>query len=376
MTKKQFKLVAVILVICLMTVILAACTVTNTRDDANENTEGTVIKYSVYPHLPDMNYYIQTIEEAWEALETGVSIEYSDYDCYVDGEPTDVDVIMYDAILLSQFIANDYLLPISDDEIENIDDFYPFTIRDQRTQGSLYGIPAFLCGTFLIYDQNKTDFDEVETISDLASEHDCVMLAYDKMKKYLFLESYVDINGDASFMQNATGDVFTGDCTSEEDPGYWVNMAYNVSIKDTISESKNQLAVKYEEDFADAYFGYSETMRFIDDRLKDTAIKTISFSDDDDTPLLYADMVGLTKNVSNEKRDMCLKLANLMASKEVLLNVSHVNGEPQFLLMPRISVNNELARESSLYGMLRDIASDDKNSLFRMGENYDQVMGN
>lgn len=54
--------------------------------------------------------------------------------------------------------------------IQEIDDIYPFALEGLTVDGSLYGIPAFLCGNFLIYDISCGILAGAEHITDLTGE--------------------------------------------------------------------------------------------------------------------------------------------------------------------------------------------------------------
>ena len=70
------------------------------------------VTYSVYPYLPDIAYYTEILEEEWETLHPDVSLEYVPYDCYQDGRPEEIDVIMFDSILEREFVEKGYIKPL------------------------------------------------------------------------------------------------------------------------------------------------------------------------------------------------------------------------------------------------------------------------
>ena len=52
-----------------------------------------------FPYLPDTDYYQQLIESRWAELEPDIQLIRKDWDCYSDGEPEGIDVIIYDAVM-------------------------------------------------------------------------------------------------------------------------------------------------------------------------------------------------------------------------------------------------------------------------------------
>ena len=76
----------------------------------------------------------------------------AEWDCYVNGEPNGIDVIMFDALLLDQLVDDGWIQPISSDEVQESEDIFSFAMEGLSVKEQLYGIPVFLCGNFLIYD--------------------------------------------------------------------------------------------------------------------------------------------------------------------------------------------------------------------------------
>lgn len=55
------------------------------------------LTYAVYPYLPDAEYYQELIEQRWAEIEPDIRLVRAEWDCYEDGVPEGIDVIMYDA---------------------------------------------------------------------------------------------------------------------------------------------------------------------------------------------------------------------------------------------------------------------------------------
>lgn len=49
--------------------------------------ETSKLTYSVYPYLPDVDYYAEVLEMEWEKLHPDINLEYVPYNCYFDGRP-------------------------------------------------------------------------------------------------------------------------------------------------------------------------------------------------------------------------------------------------------------------------------------------------
>ena len=75
---------------------------------------------------------------------------------------------MFDALLLDQLIDNGWIQPISPDAVRETEDLFPFALEGLSVKEQLYGIPVFLCGNFLIYDQDYAELAAAEHITDLS----------------------------------------------------------------------------------------------------------------------------------------------------------------------------------------------------------------
>ena len=133
---------------------------------AQERADG--LTYAVYPYLPDPGYYQEIIERRWAEIEPDTPLVRAEWDCYTDGEPKGIDVIMFDALLLDQLIDNGWIQPISPDAVRETEDLFPFALEGLSVKEQLYGIPVFLCGNFLIYDQDCAELAAAEHITDLS----------------------------------------------------------------------------------------------------------------------------------------------------------------------------------------------------------------
>lgn len=70
------------------------------------------LTYAVFPHLPDSEYYQKLIEQRWKEIEPDIRLIRKDWDCYYDGAPDGIDVIMYDAVMLNALIDTGWIQPI------------------------------------------------------------------------------------------------------------------------------------------------------------------------------------------------------------------------------------------------------------------------
>ena len=77
------------------------------------------LTYAVYPYIPDAEYYQEIIERRWKEIEPNIKLVRAEWDCYYDGAPEGIDVIMYDAVMRDALIENGWIQPIDPDTEAN-----------------------------------------------------------------------------------------------------------------------------------------------------------------------------------------------------------------------------------------------------------------
>ena len=77
------------------------------------------LTYAVYPYLPDSGYYQELIEARWAEVEPDIKLVRAEWNCYHDGAPEGIDVIMYDAVLRDKLITAGWIQPVDPNSIQN-----------------------------------------------------------------------------------------------------------------------------------------------------------------------------------------------------------------------------------------------------------------
>jgi thiamine pyridinylase len=98
-----------------------------------------------------------------------------------------------------------------------------------------------------------------------------------------------------------------------------------------------------------ALIAYSEAMSAMGDRVDEVTVRLFSYGTEKNIPLFYTDMVGISSNISEDKKELALELANVLISEEVLTEMSIPENDddyPQYLLVARKSVYYNGPRES------------------------------
>ena len=329
------------------------------------------VTYSVYPYLPDIAYYTEILEEEWETLHPDVSLEYVPYDCYHDGRPEEIDVIMFDSILEREFVEKGYIKPLDIDDFQGLNDFYEFTLEPADGYTEHYGIPVFLCCDLLIYDRDNPELSEADSIFDVAASDSDLLISFASFgDNILLLDAAADTTQDPAVIQYK-------ERLKKVDVSANQKALTDAAIPEYTDMAANDLAGLYDSGIADGYIGYSETMRFLKKRIGQTEIKQISIDQNTNIPLFYCDLAGISADVPDDQTGLCLDLIGIMTDPAVMKRVSVHDGAPQYLMFPRLSFYEEMEKEYPIYTKLKMIAGNKNNRLFRTYDTFmEETYGN
>lgn len=122
-----------------------------------------------------------------------------------------------------------------------------------------------------------------------------------------------------------------------------------------------QVVTAYDSGIGKAYIGFSEGLSLLNKRRSNSAIKAISFSDQDDLPRLHVDAVAVNSTVEGKRYEKCIELMNVMAEAEVLASLSVQDEEPKYLMLVRRSPYNSLKERFPLYAQMEKLVADENN---------------
>ena len=307
------------------------------------------LTYAVYPYLPDVGYYQQIIENRWFELEPDIKLIRAEWDCYSDTAPEGIDIVMIDAVMRDKIINSGWIQPIRPGEVENIEDIFPFSLEGLTVNGRLYGIPVFLCGNFLIYDQDCEALSMAEHITDLADMPGILVINSKSLNRHQYI---IEVMADTLGEANPTVDDSAEDC---------MRLIDFLAIDEHEQDSDIQTAMAYDSGAGQGYIGFSESIRFLTDRKKKTRIKSVSFSDRENIRRLYVDWVAVTAEVTGPRYEKCLELMNVIAEADVLTALSVQEEVPQYLMLARKTPYQNLAGRFPLYAQMEELAGNEKN---------------
>ncbi len=310
------------------------------------------LTYAVFPYVPDVEYYQEIIEARWAELEPDIKLVRADWDCYYDGRPKGIDVVMYDAVMLDKLISEGWIRPIDPDAVQEAEDIYPFALDGITARDKLYGIPVFLCGNYLIYDRDSEELASAEHITDLEGESQILV-----------------INSESSFNRPQYTYEILADARGEANPSVDSSAEEYMSLIDRLADNDHkkdddtEVAMAYDSGIGRGYIGYSESLRLLKNRFDKTGIKSISFSDRENIPRVYVDAAAVTAGVKGKRYEKCLELMNVMAEADVMTALSVQDGKPQYLMLARKSPYKPLAEQFAIYSDLEKLANNEKNNV-------------
>lgn len=318
------------------------------------------LTYSVYPYLPDVDYYAEILEAEWDKRHPDIRLENVPYDCYFGGRPVGIDVIMYDVIMERAFVEKGYIRHLDINDFIDTDDYFPFTLEPAAGYVDNYGVPVFLCCDLLIYDGDNKALSEADGIFDVAASDSKALISFAVYGDHVYLlDAAVDNTQDPQLIQYR--DRLGGIDVSESKTAL-----AEAAVPEYADADSNALAELYDSGVADGYIGYAETLRFLNRRLDKTEVKQISIGKNDNIPLFYCDMAGISADVPDDRIGLCTDLIEIMTDAEVMKRVSVKDGSPQYLMFPRISFYDDIEIEYPMYAKLKAIADNDNNKLFRV----------
>ena len=334
----------------------------------------TVLNVALYPYVPDQTRFQQSIEAAWSELHPEIELNFVSWDCYAEDPTEDLDLFVYDAAYLYDFLERGYLLPLSKEDIRDADDFFPYALSACQADGITYALPQLLCTNLLYVREDDTEMKAVNNVYDLyqiidderptdpANGAGLLVLWPDAVTLALW---YLEIKTD---LEQTYSEWFVCPDRDDLDPEVLEildmvqTMSAEASTAALVSDgSQYPYGTRFADGYGRAFIGYSEDMYAMGNEAENVAFRRFSLSDEEDIPMVYADIASINAKIPIEKRELALELLNIITGKETLVEAfspAEDNQFPQYLLGARAGIYDELAEDYPIYGELKAIVSD------------------
>lgn len=343
---------------------------------------------ALYPYVPRIDQFETAIRQAWQQVQPNVALNFIDDLNVWDGgydknPPAQADVYVFDAMYFEQFRANNFLLAMAPNEIENAADFLSYARDAVIVNGNYYAIPQLGCANILFYNVNDAPVANARTLSQLQGAlNQCTYtseippdrrgLMLDMAGRTTNATLYLDI-------AHSVNGIYPLPQPAQPNASYIADQKTMLDISsfwDITSENPNAYirGVWYSEGYGRAFMGFTETMsNMTPAALSSIGFKVMPLSDTtSNRPLFYVDAVGVnTTTVQRGTRNLAVQLANLIASTDVLVASfqAQSNTNPQYLMSVRNSVFQQLGQRYPIYQRMYNLAQTSNPIAFKLDQN-------
>lgn len=337
----------------------------------------STLTVALFPWVPRPEQVEQAVASAWQSRHPDVALRFVEWDCYDADPPSGVDVFVFDAILLRDYVERGLVQPLVDAEVEHASDLLPYALRAARgDDGALYGVPMYGCASLLFYRDGDTALERADDLGDLVKA--LGPARYTTVKPPRGKGLLVDLSSasmDAFFYVEALEDtygVYTADpplAPTAAKLDRWAlaglrDLRVMAGAKHAGAETTGQFTRSewFGAGRGRALIGFSESLCDMSAAARDAVrLKIVPFSDSGrgDVRLFYTDIVSLDPALTaGPRRDLALELANLIASTDVMVAAVGPSADdlaPQYLFPVRRSVYDELAPRYPLYARMAEL---------------------
>ncbi len=339
--------------------------------------EPVVLNVSLYKSIPDYDSFEKTVGQCWKEIHPEAELNFVDWDCYSGTVPDDLDVFVLDTLSLDAFAEKDYLLALSEEEIQDYDDLIPSFVEGCRVDGEICAIPQLLCTDLLYTRKDDAGLKNVKSIHELYETLGSSGLLLDKQSAGLGICMYMQAQIDGTQQYTDHYPPIEED-TLDQEAIASLEEIRNMHQTDPegIPEDSGWFpyARKFAEGMGDAYIGFSESMDVMEEGASEMDFRLFSMTDDKDIPVFYVDAAAVNAKISDEKRALAIDFLNMITGKDLLARASAKDGDPRYLLTPRYSVYDMLEPDYPIYADLKTVASVPDAFVFRISPDGDKYL--
>lgn len=350
------------------------------------------LRVALFPWVPNPEGINEIVKTHWQKRHPEVVIEFvTDLDVWDGGydldPPDNIDVFEIDAFMLDYFVRNNFALPLRRNMVEEIDDFYDFSLRGSMVNGQLFGIPRLSCTPMIFYRKGDAAIAGAKGVGDLFRiiGANADPSTYPPKGKGLLIDFtsgticacyYLDCVADSKDIYSVGAplqEISTLDRAALGRLRLFTMMAGKQQA--TCEECYDLRAGKFAEGYGRILIGWSERLAKMPPKAHlNIAIRSLPLADDNGVNLLFVDTLLINSTLSGRKQQLALDFANLAASVDVVIDSMLVKdettGSPQYLLPVRRKVISDarLLKDAPLYGQLTPILEQNPRT-FRLDSN-------
>jgi thiamine pyridinylase len=351
---------------------------------------GESINVALYPWVPRYDQFQEVIYDAWSNLDTGVELNFVDWDCYGEDPTPELDVFVFDALFLTYFAKSGHLAPICPQDIKKRSDIFEFAKKGCKENGTFYAIPQLACSNFFFCrkdDENCKEYLNAQTLeemyqligdntspdippplgegllADLSGSTTCACL-------------YVDAEEDSMGYYTPTPPLPPA---SDLFPDALMNLQLVVRMAGAAQADTwagvFQRAVWFSNGHGKAMMHYSESIWKMSEETRENIRFKVMPLGSTPVNLFYIDAVGIKPTSDPIRMALTLKLANLITSTRVIVDCLvpwKDDNSPQYILPVRKSIFKKMGKSYKLYRKLGKIIKKCDPKAFRVGEDSKQ----
>ena len=334
---------------------------------AAENDPQT-LNIALYPYVPDMERFEQAIGSQWDRLHSEVKLNFVSWDCYSGDPGEDLDVFVYDSVFLYDFLEKGLLLPLAEEDIRDPGDLVPAALSACKADGVIYAIPQLLCTNLLFSREGDDEIRNIRNIRELYEvigdsadtelpppEADDLLVGIPSVADLVFWYLETEIDLEQRFSEWVS---IPEAAMLDPDIAAVLTAVRDMAGAEQMTYSPQDSYIRgswFAGGLGRALIGFSETMSVMGEAAEHVEFHRISLSEDEDIPMLYADLASINAGIGDEKKPYALELLNLITGPDVLIRAfvpEREDQNPQYLLSARMSVYDALSAEYPVYGAL------------------------
>ncbi|MGW6542899.1 thiamine pyridinylase [Streptomyces massasporeus] len=328
------------------------------------------LNVALYPYVPLCKTFEGVVQNSWQKYYPDFQLNFFLYDPYTGPPPSTMDVFAFDCAYTGDLVAGARLDLIDGSEVQQVGDLLPFAreAATDQNSGKFAGIPYLACCTVLFYRKNDPQAKELAR-ADLSTAQLHRILGDapqpDEVIPPPGHNLIIELSGSvtASCMYVQAWEQQHGRC--EADPPLPQSVqkldagAVDVLKKLVAMAGKRQAGYKdpghdrvdwfAQKGLGRVLVGFTEFLYAMEPSARQAlALRLLPLDDGASTPC-YADAIGIRPGLG-ERRAMAVKLANLVASQEVLFSAARPSRDKtQYLVPARTQTLAALAKYDALY---------------------------